>query len=143
MATKHIRPALSGTAWLCLATTALLIAGCKQGEWNGIYTADTTGGARVCSAPTATLQDGQSIQAQIQVSNEGGWCAVTANRGGVPFDSYLMVDRPNHGNIFAHRVGKNTRIDYTPEKGFTGTDGFTVRLIPGNAVLHGAVRVTP
>jgi Bacterial Ig domain len=76
------------------------------------------------------------------VSNEGGWCGVTLTRGGVAYESYLMVTRPNHGKVFAHRVGANTRIDYTPDTGFTGTDSFAVRLIPGNAVIREAVTVT-
>ena len=53
-----------------------------------------------------------------------------------------MVNRPAHGRIFAHRVGSNTRIDYFPDTGFTGTDSFAVRMIPGNAVIHGAVTVS-
>ncbi len=78
----------------------------------------------------------------MQVSNEGGWCGITANRGGAAFDSYLLDVRPVHGRVFAHRVGGNTRIDYTPDRGFVGTDQFAVRLIPGNGVIQGAVTVT-
>jgi len=140
---KHIRPTLSGTPRLCLAVAALLMQGCAvQPAWNGIFAIDAAGGARACVAPTASPPDGQSVLAQIQVSNEGGWCGVALNRGGVAYDSYLLITRPSHGKVFAHHVGANTRIDYTPDAGFVGTDSFAIRLIPGNAVFQGAVTVT-
>lgn len=62
--------------------------------------------------------------------------------GQQPYDSYLMVTRPAHGRVFAHRVGNNTRIDYTPDAGFTGADSYAIRLIPGNAVVEATVTVT-
>jgi hypothetical protein len=40
-----------------------------------------------------------------------------------------------------HQVGDDTRIDYTPDRGFTGTDSFAVKLIPGNAVIRITVTV--
>ena len=128
---------------LCLLAAGLLVAGCNnQAGWNGIYQVDTTGGARTCVAPAAAPADGTTAVAQIQVSNEGGWCGVTAVRNGAAFDSYLMVTRPVHGRVFAHHVGGNTRIDYTPDVGYAGADSFAIRLIPGNAILQGAVTVT-
>lgn len=141
---KHTRSALSGTPWLCLAATAFLIQGCapQQASWNGIFAVDVAGGARTCVSPAASPPDGQTVAAQVQVSNEGGWCGVTVNRGGVAYDSYLLIGRPSHGRVYVHRVGTNTRIDYTPDTGFTGTDKFSVRLIPGNAVVEEAVTVT-
>jgi hypothetical protein len=136
--------ALSGTAWLCLAATGLFALGCtpRQAAWNGIFSVDVAGGARVCVAPAAPVPDGQSVMAQMQVSNEGGWCGISTTRSGSPFDSYLLVTRPDHGRVFAHRVGTNTRIDYTPDRGYVGADAFAVRLIPGNAIIQGAVTVT-
>lgn len=141
---KHNRLVRVGTSWLCLAVTALLIQGCTQQQptWNGIYTIDTTGGARTCVAPATSISDGKAVLAQVQVSDEGGWCGLTVDRNGVAYDSYLLVTRPDHGRVFAHHVGSNTRIDYTPDTGFVGADKFAVRLIPGNAVLEEAVTVT-
>ena len=139
---NQTRFARLGKPWLCLAA-ALFAQGCApQGGWNGIYTVDLVGGAKTCVAPAATPPDGQNVLVQMQVSNEGGWCGAPVTHAGVPFDSYLLVTRPNHGHVFAHRVGGSTRIDYTPDAGFTGTDSFAVRLIPGNAVFQGAVTVT-
>ena len=49
---------------------------------------------------------------------------------------------PTHGSVLIHEVGDNTRIDYTPDRGFTGTDSFAVQLIPGDAKVNVAVMVT-
>ncbi len=137
------RGLLPGTAWLCLTAAMVLTSGCaQQGAWSGIYAVDAAGGARICVAPAAAPADGQSIAAQMQVSNEGGWCGINATRGGSPFESYLQVARPTHGTVFAHRVGTKTRIDYTPDAGFAGTDSFAVRLLPGQAVIQVGVTVT-
>jgi hypothetical protein len=87
-------------------------------------------------------RSGQTVQAQMQVVNDGGWCGMTVNRNGVPYDSYMLATRPNHGTVYAHRVGNNTRIDYTPDAGFAGTDSFAVTLIPGNAVVGVGVTVS-
>jgi hypothetical protein len=136
------RTTLFGTPWLCLAVAALLLQGCKtQPTWNGIYAIDAAGGARTCVAPPATMPDGQVGVIQMQVSNEGGWCGATLSHNGAPYDSYLLVTPPSHGRVFAHRVGNNTRIDYTPDPGYVGTDSFAVRLIPGNAIFQAAVTV--
>jgi hypothetical protein len=141
---KLTRTTLVGTPWLCLAASALLMQGCapKQPTWNGIYAIDAAGGARTCVAPPVTMPDGQAGLVQMQVSNEGGWCGETLSHSGVAYDSYLLVTRPRHGRVFAHHVGNNTRIDYTPDPGFVGTDSFAVRLIPGNAVFEAALTVT-
>ena len=135
--------ARTGKAWICLVATLILTQGCaRQAQWNGVYQTDLAGGARTCVAPTASPSDGQTVVVPMQVSNEGGWCGISATRNGAPFDSYVMVNRPAHGRVFAHRVGSNTRIDYFPDAGFTGTDSFAVRMIPGNAVIQGALTVS-
>jgi hypothetical protein len=140
---KRTRNTLMGTSWLCLAVAAVLLQGCKQQQsaWNGIYAIDATGGARTCVVPPVSLPDGQAGVVQMQVSNEGGWCGETLSHNGVAYDSYLLVTRPSHGRVFAHRVGNNTRIDYTPDTGYVGSDSFAVRLIPGNGVFQAAVTV--
>jgi hypothetical protein len=141
---KLTRTTLMGTPWLCLAAAALTIQGCapKPATWNGIYAIDAAGGAKTCVAPPVAMPDGQAGVIQVQVSNEGGWCGETINHNGVAYDSYMLVSRPSHGRVFAHHVGNNTRIDYTPDPGYVGTDSFAIRLIPGNAVFGAAVTVT-
>jgi hypothetical protein len=140
---KHTRSALSGSAWLCLAAVAMLVLGCtaQQPGWSGIFAIDATGGAKTCVAPAASPANDQAVLVQMQVSDEGGWCGIIANHGGVAFDSYLLTVRPSHGTVFAHHVGANTRIDYTPDPGFAGADKFGIRLIPGNAEIQAAVTV--
>jgi hypothetical protein len=130
-----------GVSWLALA---LLIHGCapSQGTWNGIYTVDVTGGAKTCVAQPAAPPDGKTVLDQMQVSDEGGWCGITATHDGHAFDTYLLVTRPSHGKVYAHHVGTNTRIDYTPDAGYVGTDSFAVRMLPGDSVIEGAVTVT-
>jgi hypothetical protein len=145
---KHTRFAqsgavLPGAAWLCLAAIALLVPGCTPlPGWDGIFSIDKTGGAKTCVAPAASPGNDQAVLVQMQVSNDGGWCGIIANHSGVAYDSYLMAVRPTHGTVFAHHVGANTRIDYTPDPGFAGADKFAIRLIPGNAEIQAAVTVT-
>lgn len=140
----HFRFVRSARAWLCLSAAALLAAGCTPGggTWNGIFAADVAGKARTCSAPAAAPADGQAVVAQIAMSGDG-WCGITATRNGAAYDSYLLTGRPTHGTVFAHHVGATTRIDYRLDAGFTGGDRFSVRLIPGGAVIEGTVSVTP
>jgi hypothetical protein len=128
---------------LAVVTAAFVVQGCvQQPAWNGIFAVDAAGGARTCVAGPASPPDGKAILDQVQTSNEGGWCGIIASRGGKAYDAYLLVTRPTHGKVYAHHVGASTRIDYTPDHGFTGTDNFAVRLIPGDAVIEGAVTVT-
>jgi hypothetical protein len=141
---KQVHMTLPGTAWIGLLAIAALIQGCAQpaGVWNGIFAADVAGAAKTCVAQPATPPAGQTVLDQMQMSDEGGWCGIIATHDGHAFDSYLLVTRPSHGKIYVHHVGTQTRIDYTPDKGFTGTDSFAVRMIPGDAVIQGAVTVT-
>jgi hypothetical protein len=130
--------------WPRIAAVALLAQGCAPTApgWNGVFAVDAAGGAKTCTAPTAAPPDGLGLKVQVQMSNDGGWCGVVANRGGTAFESYLLATRPAHGTVYAHRVGPYTRIDYTPDPGFAGTDSFVVRLIPGDSTLEETVAVS-
>ena len=127
--------------------TLLLLGGCLQnagpvGSRMRVYAADLTGGAKVCDAGKVSPVAGASAEAAIKLVNDGGWCAISVHQAGPkPFDAGLLTTRPAHGNVLIHEVGDDTRIDYTPERGFTGSDNFTVKLIPGNASIHTAVTV--
>jgi hypothetical protein len=80
----------------------------------------------------------------MTVGNDGGWCAITVTQPhGEPFDAGLLTQRPLHGKVLIHKVGDATRIDYTPDPNFTGTDSFAVSLIPGDPVIRAAVTVVP
>jgi hypothetical protein len=107
-----------------------------------VYAVDLTGAARQCAASRPQLIDGRMVEATMRVANDGGWCAISVQRDGGPYEAGLLTEPPAHGSVFIHPVGNFTRIDYTPERGFSGTDGFVVQLIPGDPVIRATVTVT-
>jgi hypothetical protein len=128
---------------------ASLLAGCshevKQRAATPVYSVDFRGGAKTCAVPkNLSLAPDKPTDAAITVVNDGGWCGVTvAQAGDKPYDAGLVTTRPAHGKVLVHTVGDNTRVDYTPETGFAGSDAYAVRLVPGQAVLSVKVTVTP
>ena len=142
-----IRLSRPASAWVALAAAGLLVSGCVEpagapGSRDRVFAADMAGGARKCEAPAPDLRDGQPTDVAMKVANDGGWCGVMAQRGGRAFDSGLLTTRPANGKVVMNRVGDATRVAYTPTKGFTGTDSFAVKLIPGDSVVRVAVTVT-
>ena len=75
-----------------------------------------TGAAKVCTAPPVTPAAGHTVDAAIKLGNDGGWCAITVNNNGRPFDAGLLATAPEHGKVLIHTVGNDTRIDYTPTR---------------------------
>jgi hypothetical protein len=150
--TEHWRPTRPGAmhtlAWPALLLTGALLQGCGQGGGGPagsrlrVYAADLAGAARSCDVPTVTPASGQSVEAAMKLGNDGGWCGISVHQDGPrPFDAGLLTARPAHGNVLIHEVGDLTRIDYTPDRAFSGTDSFSVRLVPGNATIRVAVTV--
>ncbi len=133
-----MRPALAATA------AVLLLAGCQAQRPPSSaprYSVDFRGGAKSCTAPKdLSAEAGKTTEATLSVVNDGGWCAMTLNRDGRPYDAGLLTAPAAHGKVYIHKVGDDTRIDYTPDAGFVGADQFTVKLMPTDAVL--AVKVT-
>lgn len=73
----------------------------------------------------------------MRLDNDGGWCALATHQDGpVPFIAGLLTTRPEHGKVFVHSVGDDTRLDYTPEPHFGGNDSFAVQLVPSDAVIR-------
>ena len=107
-----------------------------------VYAVDVTGGARQCVASHPQLIAGRSVDATMSVVNDGGWCAISVQLDGQPYAAGLLTGPPARGRVYIHPVGNFTRIDYTPDAGFSGADQFVVQLIPGNPVLRTAVTVT-
>ena len=108
-----------------------------------IYYTDTVGKAAVCT-PTqnVSLTAGQQTEATITMSNEGGWCGIRLTQSGQkPYDAGMLVQRQQHGRVLVRTVGDYTQVDYFPDRGFTGTDAFTVRFVPGNPALKVTVTV--
>jgi hypothetical protein len=85
---------------------------------------------------------GRTVEATMRVANDGGWCAISLQLDGQPYSAGLLTEPPARGKVYIHPVGNFTRIDYTPDAGFSGTDRFVVQLIPGNPVLRTTVTVT-
>jgi hypothetical protein len=130
--------------------TGLALAGCSHPEPGPVastarvYAADVTGAAKVCDVPKIDPVSGKGFDAAIKVTNDGGWCGIPVHQEGPkPFGAGLLEKRAAHGDVLIHEVGDDTRIDYTPDRGFAGKDAFVVKLIPGDATLHVAVTVTP
>ncbi|MDJ0388973.1 Ig-like domain-containing protein [Roseomonas sp. E05] len=129
--------------WASLAVPALLAA-CAKPETpvvqstRPVYAIDMMGAAKLCTVPDdPKLVDAQQTEVAMTVGNDGGWCGVKVSRPGpAPFDAGLLVGRPEHGRVQVHAVGDWTRVDYTPDPGFVGTDAFTVRLLPGSTTLR-------
>jgi Bacterial Ig domain len=107
-----------------------------------VFSVDMTGGARVCVASRPQLISGRTVEATMRMGNDGGWCAISVQLDGQPYDAGLLTESPGHGKVFIHPVGDSTRIDYTPDSGFVGTDRFVVQLIPGNPALGVTATVT-
>ena len=104
-----------------------------------VYAIDQAGAAHTCAVTplTPALAAGKESAATMTLSNDGGWCAISVHQDGPePFTAGLLTARPGHGKVFVHSVGDETRIDYTPEPTFGGTDSFVVRLVPGDAVIR-------
>ena len=85
------------------------------------------GRARTCNA--TPVADGVGA---ITMSNDG-WCSVALSDGGSPFILGRVTARPANGRIVVQSVGRDTRIEYTPNDRFSGADRFTVALRPRTA----------
>jgi hypothetical protein len=142
-----MRQGSNPAGWLTLAATALLLQACAEKPASAppirMFAVDVAGGAKNCVVPKVTPAAGQQAEAAVKVGNDGGWCGITVSTGGKPYAAGLLETAPAHGKVQIHTVGNDTRIDYTPERGFTGSDAFSVKLIPGDAVIRASVSVGP
>lgn len=134
--------------WAALVLPALLAACAKPQvaapqSRRPIYAADLAGAAKTCTVENdPKLVDAQQTVVPMTLANDGGWCGLRVSRPGPePFDAGLLVGRPEHGRVHVHAVGDWTRIDYTPDPGYTGGDTFTVRLLPGSTTVRVNVTV--
>ncbi len=108
-----------------------------------LYAIDQQGAAKTCTVSPVKLMAGQEATATLSVENDGGWCAITVAADDKPYAAGLLTATPAHGVVYVHTVGDATRVDYTPDHGFTGADAYTVKFLPGSPSLRVAVTVTP
>lgn len=135
--------------WFALALAGVVLQGCGDKPTPPaqpharLFASDFAGGAKSCTVPKLKLESGKEVAAAMQMGNDGGWCGITVAQDGKPYDAGLLTQEPEHGSVSIHSVGDETRIDYTPERGFSGADTFAARLLPGNPVLRVNVTVAP
>ncbi len=138
--TRYVIPALLALLGGCShPTQAPSVAAGPQPR---VYAIDLAGGAKVCKVPPVKLAAGTTTQASMALTNDGGWCAITVARAGKPYAAGLLTAAPAHGRVYIHTVGDATRIDYTPNLGFVGTDHFSVTLLPDQAVIDATAKVS-
>lgn len=104
--------------------------------------------ASVCKPSSPTLVPGAVAQAQIQMGNDGGWCAIRVADAGQPFLVPLVHERPAHGRVLLRTAGNQTFLDYLPAPGYSGPDSFTAILRPHahgekDSTVHVTVMVAP
>ena len=127
---------------------AIALAGCAakkpaEPEFVELQTEDT---ATTCTPSAVDL--GSATPATITMTNDG-WCGVsTTEKDGQPFVLGLVKARPAHGRVYIRPVNKQTRVEYTPNPGYVGSDAFTVALRPrtpdaADNTLRVDVNVTP
>jgi hypothetical protein len=136
-------------AWVALTLACAVLQGCAGNPAQPaqsqarLFASDFQGGAKACVVSKFELVPGKEVSASMQVGNDGGWCGISVAADGKPYDTGLLTQPPEHGAVYIHPVGENTRIDYTPEPGFSGSDSFVARLLPGNPTLRVNVTVAP
>lgn len=127
------------------ATTVAALAGCApQKPAAPAATVDLNVGiAKTCTSSPVDLSSGSGGSATISMTNDG-WCAVrTKDKDGQPFKFGLVKAKSQHGRILIQKIGGETRIEYTPENNYVGTDRFSVALasnLPGTP--DSAIQVT-
>lgn len=128
---------------------ALLLAACVQKQVAAPPGPNVNEGiASVCKPSDPTLVPGAVAQAQMQMGNDGGWCAVRVSDAGQPFVVGLVHDRPAHGRVVIRAAGNQTFLDYVPAPGYSGPDSFTAILRPhaqgqADSQVHVTVTVAP
>ena len=138
-------PARYHAALLCLPLLGL--AACVNqpgavvaGSRLPTYSTDLSGKAANCTVSAVTLEDGKEATATMTTGG-GGWCGIPVRRSDQPLGAGLLTQASRHGAVYIHTVGDDTRVDYTPRAGTSGPDSFTVKFIPGDAILRVTVSI--
>jgi hypothetical protein len=146
--TEH-RLSARRVAWIATLTTGALLQACTHepapaASGARVYAADVTGKAKTCEVAKVNPAEGQTVETVMKLDDSRGWCGLPLRQPDAkPYDAGLLLERPAHGSVVIHQVGDDTRVDYTPDRGFTGSDSFVVKMIPGNAMVRISVSVVP
>ena len=98
--------------------------------------------AKTCSFTPAQPKSGASVEATITMTNDG-WCSFRASETkGNAYLLGLVKQRPAHGELQIRKWGGESRVEYTPNPGYTGTDKFAVALRPNDGSADAAVVLT-
>ena len=111
------------------ALAALAVQGCAVQPTAQQIAVDEqlAGQAKTCTASTPDLK--ASPAATIAMTNDG-WCGVYVADGSRAFALGLIGTRATHGRVYTQTIGSRTRVEYTPNAGYTGADAFSVNLRP-------------
>ena len=119
--TKHL---------IAITAAALALQGCAAQLTPAQLAAEdyNEGIAKTCNASAADLSNAAAGTATIAMTNDG-WCGVrVTEKDGQPFQLGLVKTRPEHGRVLIQRAGNQTRVEYTADNRYVGTDRFTVAL---------------
>lgn len=138
------RIATAGAAGLLLLLGACAEEARPVASTNRIFYVDTQGRAAGCTVPRSVSLNRESVtEAAMTLANDGGWCGISLAQDGKPYAAGGVSARPEHGRVHVRNVGDATRVDYFPDRGFTGTDSFIVALVPGGHRMKVNVTVQP
>ena len=133
---------------IAIAAAVIALQGCAPTQTSTQVAAEqfNEGVARTCNASALQVAPGGTANSTISMTNDG-WCALrTTEADGQAFQLGLVRTRPAHGFVLIRRVSGRTRIEYTPNERYVGTDSFTVALRSrtasgADATVHVAVTV--
>lgn len=135
------------TKLIAAAAVALALAGCAKTPLPAqVVDLQNEGIAKTCTPSAVDLAS--PSPATVALTNDG-WCGVvTAEKDGQPFKYGLVKTRPEHGRVYIRPVNGQTRVEYTANPGYTGSDRFAVALVPNtsntpDSSLRVDVAVTP
>ncbi len=116
---------------IAIAATAVTLSGCAAPPAPApVATEDLNVGIAKTCTPTPVDLSTASAAATITMTNDG-WCALhTKQKDGQPFLLGLVKTNPAHGRILIQKIGGETRIEYTANERYVGTDKFVVALRP-------------
>lgn len=125
------------------AAAVIALQGCAPKPPPPVATEDLNEGiAKTCTFSSAQPTPGGTVDSTITMTNDG-WCAYRATeKDGQPYLLGLVRQRPADGELLVRKLGSETRIEYNPNPGFTGTDKFTVALRPQSGAADATVQVT-